>query len=239
MDLANPPLARPLTNRQAPFYQFIYHIQPSLTPGTALTPQKIAVTSCWILHILIEAESWPGHVLAGIYDGISQLKLLVGTLQIDNSPQSAGPVPLIAGERKITGGLPDTPNNIQKRWLRCFQGALHHTITRWPSFPVTNDPEFVPQPGGTRYAWPCYSPLVRDRFDLFIYPDAHAGQPHELTWEKLMRFLLTWSIGVAQGTDMGRSSRFVEGGKLIVEVSIFVQGYGENSDQQGAELAIA
>lgn len=239
MDLASPPLTRPLTKRQAPYSQFIYHIRPSQVRGTVLTPQKIGVTSCWILNNLIEAETWPGHVLAGIYDGVGSLKLLVGSVQIDNSPQVTEPVSLIGGKGKITGGLPDTPNIIQKRWLRCFQGALHHSITRWPSFPLTNDPEFVPQPGGTRYTWPCYSPLVRDRFDLFIYPDANAGQPHQLTWEKLMKFLLTWSIAVAQGTDSGRSSKLVEGGKLIVEVSISLQGYGENIDQQGAELAIA
>ena len=239
MDIASPPLTKPLIKRQAPFQQFIYHFWPSLVQGTALTPQKIGLLSCWILNSLIEAESWPGHLLAAIYEGPGLQKLLVGSMQIDNLPRIPDPVSLSGGDRKVTGGLPDAPINIQKRWLRCFQGALHHSITRWPSFPVTNDPEFVPQPGVTKIAWPCYSPLVRDRLDLFIYPDANAGQPYQLTWEKFMRFLLDWSIGVAKGTDSGRSSRFVENGKLIVEVSISIQGYGQISNQQGTEIAIA
>lgn len=230
MDLANTPLTRSVDVRQSPFTQFKYRFRPSLNQGTALTPTKIGLTSCWIFHNLLELERWPGHLLAIIHESDHRQRQVVGSVQIDNVARVEEPVSPADGDNNRTGGLSDVPINIAQRWLRCFQGAVHHSIVHWPSSPVTDDPQFSPQPEVARYTWPCYSPLVRDHFELFIYPDANAGQPHQLTWDKLMRFLLTWSIGVAKGSDSGHSTRLVEGGRPIVEASIFLQGVREVSD---------
>ncbi|KAI4224977.1 MAG: hypothetical protein LQ349_007139 [Xanthoria aureola] len=239
MDLASRPLTSERAGRQLPFSQFNYHFRPSMNPGTTLTPIKIGVACCWILHNLLDLRRWPGHALAILYEEQRRPRQLIGAVQIDNAPQGVE-LASAAGsdDNNSTGVLSDVPIRRAQRWLRCLQGAVHHSVVHFPSDAVTDDPYFPPQPTQARYTWPCSDPsMMQDDFELIIYPDANAGQPHQLTWRKFMEILLTWSIGVAKGTDSGHSTRLTQAGRLIVEAKIFLQGVRGGTDQLGLDIA--
>ncbi|KAL8801119.1 MAG: hypothetical protein Q9182_004671 [Xanthomendoza sp. 2 TL-2023] len=220
-DTANRPLTKAIMERPNPFDEYEFKIQPSLQPGTGLTPVKYGLAFCWILHQLLALPRWPGHARATIL----QSARLIGAISIDNDPLVLENTP--AGSNRTHNSssteLLTTGIQTQQRWLRCLFKAVVVAIGHSPTDRITDDPSFSPQQDVHRYPFPCGNAGVADRVDLFIYPDANAGSPRELTWRKLMTGLLFWIINVARGRDVGKSTKIIEDRRLIAELSIFIQ----------------
>ncbi|KAL8924897.1 MAG: hypothetical protein Q9208_003780 [Pyrenodesmia sp. 3 TL-2023] len=225
-DTANRPLTKPISERQLPFDQFEFLIRPSLKPGTELTPVKIGLASCWIMNSMLQLDRWPGHVLAVIFEGPHQQKQDIGSISIDHRPfilESDSASPVANGSSSSSGFSPPANIRTVQRWLRCFQTALHLPLVHSPQDRVTDDPSYSPKAEAHRYASLCGTAGVADRLDLFIYPAANAGSPQQLTWQKLMTFLLHWIIKVARNRETGTLTKFEEDGVLVAEIAVFLQ----------------
>ncbi|KAL8654098.1 MAG: hypothetical protein Q9210_001726 [Variospora velana] len=246
-DLVNQPLTTETVLRPQPFPQFKFTTRPSLKQGTALTPQKVGLAYCWMLFTLLRIDRWPGHVWGVIFEGNNQQRIDVGSVRVDNDPNvaeqaTAGPgatlpAPADPGADS-TGGL-SAWFRFEQRWARCFLTSLQLPIVHYPQHLVTNDPAFAPKPGIQTHRFPCRSPGLADRLDLFIYPAAYAGSPQQLTWDGMMKFLINWNIKVAAGREDGYITKFVVGNVLIAEISVYMQpGVGEK-EWEGFSVAPA
>ncbi|KAL8951222.1 MAG: hypothetical protein Q9222_002785 [Ikaeria aurantiellina] len=168
---ANQPLRAATVERQNPFDEWEFLMQPSLLPGTILTPLKIGLTYCWILNGILQLQQWPGLALANII----QARQNIGRVSIKYSPLSPQPGSTDSSSAENstnTNALTATPFQNQQRWLRCYWGAVHFIIAQSPSGLVTNNPAFAAQSTVRRYPFPCGNSGVLDRLDFFIYPDA-------------------------------------------------------------------
>ncbi|KAI4287631.1 MAG: hypothetical protein L6R35_003107 [Caloplaca aegaea] len=256
-DLVNQPLMTETVLRPQPFFQFKFTTRPSMTQGTALTPQKVGLAYCWMLFTTLQRDSWPGHVRGVIFEGNNQRRIDVGSVRVDNDPNvaeqatagpgatlpatadpnAAEPVPADPGADS-TGGL-SAWFRFEQRWARCFTTSLQLPIVHYPQHLVMDDPAFAPKPGIQTHRFPCRSSGLADRLDLFIYPAAYAPSPQQLTWDRMMKFLINWNTKVAAGREDGRRTQFVEGNVLIAEISVYLQpGIGEN-EWEGFSVAPA
>ena len=235
-DIANLPLTQQLVERQLPFDQFEFRIQPSLNPGTALTPLKIGLASCWIFRGLLEVDRWPGHALAMLYEG--RQDQFIGSINIDHAPFTSKPVPASDGANS-SSGLSYSPLPIQQRWLRCFLTIMQIPIVHSPADFVTDEPKLSAKPNVERYFWSCGMPGLADRVDLLIFPAANAGSPQQLRWRELMRFLLFWIIRVARNEGRSDSADLVEDGVLIATVSFHIPRLPGSDEWDGNVTATA
>ncbi|KAL8748332.1 MAG: hypothetical protein Q9184_007386, partial [Pyrenodesmia sp. 2 TL-2023] len=229
-DMANLPLTEPISDRQLPFDEFEFLTRPSFMPGTELTPVKIGLASCWIMHDMLQLDRWPGHTLAVIFEGVNQQRREIGFISIENRPLILGPDPAdpvlnSSSSSSSSSTQFSPPQDIRRvqRWLRCFRTVVQFSIVHSPQDRVTDDPSISPKPEAYKYPFPCGTAGVADRLDLFIYPAANAGSPQQLTWQKLMSFLLHWIIKVARNQEGGKLTRFVEDGVLVAEISVYLQ----------------
>ena len=110
-----------------------------------------------------------------------------------------------------------------KRWLNCFQQLHRLGLPEKPYDLVTAGPMFPPKPEVHKYSFNCGNPGAADRVDFFIYPTANAGGVSQLRWDDVMLILQNWILRVASGTDTGSSTQIYRAGKLVAEVSIYVQ----------------
>ncbi|KAL8716218.1 MAG: hypothetical protein Q9220_000123 [cf. Caloplaca sp. 1 TL-2023] len=222
-DTANQPFTKARVERQVPFDEFEFTIRPSLQPGTTLTPLKTGVVYCWILYELLQLQQWPGHAIANIF----QSRQNIGSITIDYLPLAQEPISTSSSvDNSSSDALTATPFQNQQRWLRCYWKAVQLAIAQLPTDRVTDVPAFAPQTIVRRYSIPCGNPGVTDLLDLFIYPDANAGSPTQLTWQILISTLLNWIINVARSRDNGRSTKVILNTRLVAEVSIFIQPQG-------------
>ncbi|KAL8902876.1 MAG: hypothetical protein Q9171_007576 [Xanthocarpia ochracea] len=235
-DIANLPLTQQLVERQLPFDQFEFRIQPSLNPGTALTPMKIGLASCWIFRGLLEVDRWPGHALAMLYEG--RQEQFIGSINIDHAPFTSKPVPASDGANS-SSGLSYSLIPIQQRWLRCFLRIMQIPIVHSPADFVTDEPELSAKPNVERYYWSCGMPGMTDRVDLLIFPAANAGSPQQLRWREMMRFLLFWIIRVARNQGRSDSADLVEDGVLITTVSFHIPRLAGSDEWDGNVTATA
>ncbi|KAL8787217.1 MAG: hypothetical protein Q9213_002328 [Squamulea squamosa] len=225
-DIANHPLTNPVWERENPFDQYQFTIRPL---STILTPEKVGLANMWIFHDLLLQNLWPGHILAVIFEREGQTSKQIGTINIDNNP-------LVLGKRdSISAAATNSSANeltalsslvYQQRWLRCFLVAVGISIRYAPVARVTDNPFFPPKPKVQKYPWHCGTAGAADRLDLFVYPDANAGTPTELTWQMLMSELISWIIKVARGQDAGRSMKVIKERRLVAEISVFIQQGG-------------
>ncbi|KAL8935776.1 MAG: hypothetical protein Q9216_005262 [Gyalolechia sp. 2 TL-2023] len=215
-DTLNQPLAAAQVTRMQPFGQFKFSTYP-LLPGR-LTPQKLGLTYCWMLYTLLQLEQWPGHTRAVINEQRQQ----IGVIDIDNERRVGKPASASPGVATV-GDLSNPWSQLAHRWARCLLTVLQLPITHAPQQAVTNDPQFAPKPGIPKYSFPCRTPGLADRLDLFIYPAANAGSPTQLTWEGMIRSLITWTTRVAAGEDGGASTKIVSHNVLIAEISVYHQ----------------
>lgn len=221
-DTANMPLAQPQVTRARPFAQFKFSTWPLLP--NRLTPQKIGLTYCWMLYSILQLDRWPGHARAVISEQRrdEQQKQQIGVIDVDNDLSVREPVSASPGAN-VTGELSIPEFQEAQRWARCFLTTLQLPIVHSPAQRVTDDPTFSPRPGVQKHSFPCRTAGVADRLDLFIYPAANAGSPHELTWEGMIRSLITWNTRYAAGQEGGRSTQIVRNGVLIAEISVYLQ----------------
>ncbi|KAI4124936.1 MAG: hypothetical protein LQ341_007017 [Variospora aurantia] len=245
-DSVNQPLMTETVLRPQPFPQFKFTTRPSMTQGTALTPQKVGLAYCWMLFTMLQRDGWPGHVRGVIFEGNNQRRIDVGSVRVDNDPNvaeqatagpgatlpatadpnAAEPVPADPGADS-TGGL-SARFRLEQRWARCFTTSLQLPIVHYPQQLVMNDPAFAPKPGIQTHRFRCRSSGLADRLDLYIYPAAYAPSLQQLTWDRMMKFLIRWINKVAAGREDGRITKFFEGNVLIAEISVYLQpGVGE------------
>ncbi|KAL8688941.1 MAG: hypothetical protein Q9218_005266 [Villophora microphyllina] len=227
-DTNNIPLTKPSAQRQVPFYDWEFRVRPNFQPPRSLTPNKVGLALCWILHRLLQVPYWPGHVLARIFEGEGQQKRQIGSVNIDNVP--------VRGESVSNGSALAFPTiQLTQRWLRCFEAFQSVVIPHSPNAHVTDDLRFPPRPEVRRYPLPCGSPGVADRIDFFIYPTAN----ERLSWSDVMDGLVSWIKKVATYQESGLSTKFSDKAYLLAEVSVYIQKPAGSDQLDGSLVSTA
>jgi len=207
IDRYNPTIDHTIVARPAPYPNFVYSIQPSLLPGSKLTPLKMGLVYCTILDEAINLEYWPRHLQAHIMDENEWdfNKQDIGILRIDDSPRaeavpaataSLAPKPIDGAN----GGLSITPVEKEKRFLRCITKPLFSFIQYRGSGSVTDDPQFNPHHYPYSFNWECGYGI--DQIFLWLFSPAAAGSPHQLTWDKMIKTMVAWVTDVAQNPSI-------------------------------------
>ncbi|KAL8645416.1 MAG: hypothetical protein Q9226_007313 [Calogaya cf. arnoldii] len=225
----NEPVVKTFIERMKPFQTWEYRITPRFFPRQPqlLTPQKLGFALFTVFWEITKMDRWPGHITTRIIESNprpSPYTDQIGTVDITNIP---------IAEDTVSANNLTALENVQwsKRWLNCFQNLQILGLPQRPHDLVTADPQFSPKPEVHKYSFPCGNPGVADRVDLFIYPTANAGGASQLYWGDVLFGLQNWLLKVAQGTDGGSSMQISRSGKLVAEVSIFIQQKPPGNEQ--------
>lgn len=217
----NAPLQNPIVLRTPTFQRFKFTVQPL---RGALTPQKVGLTYCWMLFSIVNPGGrWPGQVTGNIIERNNQQRITIGKITIDHDPSGVAPPPASVIRREM-------------RWARCFIKVLQAPVIHYPTERVTEDPRFNPGSEDSRkISFTCNSEGLADRLDLFIY---RAAIIQQLKWVEFMRSLLTWSTTVATVSDY-RRRQFVVRGKLVAEISVYMQPGVGDAEPDGSSISNA
>ncbi|KAL9009238.1 MAG: hypothetical protein Q9173_005717 [Seirophora scorigena] len=201
-DTANLRISNPFDGVQQPFNQLYYQVRPSNLRGTSLTPLKLGLATCQVLHLVVSQPRWPGVIRATMVDTSelhSHRKLVDGSMTITNlSPHSVAPATITADKSKPadSSGL-TIPSLVESRWFLCFTQVLFFMVQHPVSAMVTDDPRLSPKPTTIRYRFFCG--LGHDRLDLTIDPAANKESQWRLSWDRLIGEMLAWVNEVAFG----------------------------------------
>ncbi|KAL8846596.1 MAG: hypothetical protein Q9221_008313 [Calogaya cf. arnoldii] len=229
----NEPVVNTVIERLKPYQSWECRITPRFFPRQPqlLTPQKIGFAFFTTFWGMTKLDRWPGHITTRIIESNprpSPYTDQIGTVDINNIPIAQDTV----SANNLTA-LEDV--QWSKRWLNCFQNLQLLGLPKNPHDLVTADAQFSPKPEVHKYSFPCSNPGVADRLDFFIYPSGNLGGTSQLYWGDVLIRLQDWILKVAQGTDGGSSMQIPKGGKLVAEVSIFIQQKPPGNEQ--AEIA--
>lgn len=217
----NEPVVKTIVERMKPFYNWEYRVTPTQWPRKRqlLTPEKIGLALFTTFWEMTKLDRWPGHTKTRIFESNAPSLPYtdqIGTVDLNNMPRAEDT---------------SSANNVTalevslwpKRWLNCFQQLHRLGLPEKPYDLVTAGPMFPPKPEVHKYSFNCGNPGAADRVDFFIYPTANAGGVSQLRWDDVMLILQNWILRVASGTDTGSSTQIYRAGKLVAEVSIYVQ----------------
>ena len=86
------PIVRTTEIRNNLFRNILHTIRPSsstVRPEAVLTPIKVGIVYCWMMRLAVRWPSWPGHIIASIYNGeAGALGTLLGWINVENLPQT-------------------------------------------------------------------------------------------------------------------------------------------------------
>ncbi|KAL8733298.1 MAG: hypothetical protein Q9181_003621, partial [Wetmoreana brouardii] len=238
-DTANSPIRGKINARRLPFTNFEYTVEPlSLqSPIAKLTPLKLGIVSCYILHNVLRLPNWPGNIEARVWDSTEQSEyaLAVGYMKIENSPLRASTNP----EPQATGGAADSqltaradipvsiPRTKEKPWLACWTTFFNYIIANPNSGSVTQK---------LRGDWQ-YDCGQGYQFAIKIYPSAAGLGPYRLTWDQLATTMLTWVDKVSRIEREYLSPQAVKArGIEVVKISI-IQPQGDSQQSDGTATA--
>ncbi|KAI4251197.1 MAG: hypothetical protein LQ352_005000 [Teloschistes flavicans] len=178
-DTANLPIRGKIDGRRLPYSDFEYIVEPlNLQSGVAkLTPLKLGIVSCYILHNILPLPIWPGTLRAEIWDSTeqSQRALAVGKMTIKNSPLRAS-----TNSDPSTNLTVSIPPSQERPWLACWMTFFNFVMAKPNSGTVTIR-------GGWTY--PC---RYGYQFSLNVYPSATGTGPDRLIYDHLAITMLTW-----------------------------------------------
>ncbi|KAL9023358.1 MAG: hypothetical protein Q9196_007252, partial [Gyalolechia fulgens] len=225
VDTANEPITARVSGRKIPFPSFLYTVTPSLGGRTVLTAYKAGIAYCWIVQNILELLAWPGYIHAEIYEGDNGL---AGTLEIENSPLTAGSRQEAEQLRQILHAN-ETYNSaaqsshslvsqgpafvgsriLEKRWFTCIFRTLLYIVAKATSARVTDVLSPPPGPDPVVYHLDCVPGLSnKDQMDIHIFPRAGQSE-YPLTWDALAKTLLIFGTRIAQDEDGWESAQLV------------------------------
>lgn len=210
-DTANLPIRGKIDGRRLPFSDFEYIVEPlNLQSGFAeLTPLKLGVVSCYILHNILPLPTWPGTIRAEIWDSTaqSQRALAVGMMTIKNLPSRAS-TNSDPGTTNLTVSI---PRSQEKPWLACWTTFFNFVMAQPNSGSVMEKLH-----GDWRYD--CGRGY---RFAIKVYPSAARVGPDRLIWDQLATTMLAWvdKVSSAGGAYLWPQSVKVRGVE-VVNISI-------------------
>ncbi|KAL8732811.1 MAG: hypothetical protein Q9181_003813 [Wetmoreana brouardii] len=201
-DTANLRIRNKVNSRTQPFSNFLHIIQPSSDRTAVLTPLKIGLGYCFMLQNVQTQQIWPGHIRESIYDesgtGTGRQRVLLGTINIDNSPlrgpdTAAATSPAVTDGPKPDGSADDS-NNLpmsvaaEKRWIDCFTRVLFSFLHYPAPGKVTDEPLYAPRSDPITYHYTFHGDA---HFDFTVYPAGNAGGRHALTWDTVVRSMVS------------------------------------------------
>lgn len=240
----------PITNAYtaesfSPFRRILHITEPTFLAQAVLTPWQVGICYCWILRDVLSQPTWPGEIIAGIYNAHDEeLSLALGvvtikseqppgevdrTLQISNdttssfSSNAATRTP--SQTTNVTGGglsydavVPERP------WLQCLEYMMLWIVRNPPQDPVTS----ILQPGGSARWTSSYDGRVHAVIEI-----ANEVQ-NDLTWQHLARCAVSLGNDVATINNWeGRvTTIYKQGSRKLVEMWV-----GRELDSEGADTA--
>ncbi|KAL8699332.1 MAG: hypothetical protein Q9201_006061 [Fulgogasparrea decipioides] len=197
-----PSIRSEISSRPQPFSNFLHIIQPSSDASAVLTPLKVGLGYCFMLQKVQSQQAWPGHIRESIYDdggaGTGRQKVLLATINLDNSPLR-GPntavttSPTVTDGPKPDGSAEDSDNLSmsvaeEKRWIYCFTRVLFSFLHYPAPGKVTDEPLYAPQSEPITYH---YTFEGDSHLDFTVYPAGNAEGRHALTWDMVVRSMVS------------------------------------------------
>ena len=163
-DRAFMPIVHTMEARNNPYRNILHSIRPSsstVRPEAVLTPLKVGIVYCWMMHLAVQWPSWPGHIVASIYNGDQGVTgTLLGWLNVENMPQTGttstpavsgfndstatmnreNGIRIVTNSSKISNKeLSEVPKAIRERsWLECAVLLMIACFNSPPSAPVVD-----------------------------------------------------------------------------------------------------
>lgn len=206
-DTANLPIRGRIAGRRLPFTDFQYTVEP-ISGNAKLTPLKLGIVSCYILHNILSPPIWPGGIRAEIWDSTEQSKhaVPVGIMNIKNLPLrtsiDAEPPP---------GRIVSIPPSRERPWIACWTTFYNFVMAQSSSGSVTEK---------LRGDWQ-YDCGQGYRFAIKVYPSAPRSGPYRLIWDQLATTMLMWveKVSRIEGAYLSPQAVKVRGVE-IVSISI-------------------
>ena len=198
-DTADAPIVYEIETRDGPFS--IWHtIQPGLAAGAAaLTPVKVGVTYCLMILQVLQAENWPGHIIANLYNegpGGPHMGTIDIKDQLANTPVSSNYTPgsianLTADQVSIITSSNNTQPQIsllqtraerERAWLKAFS-RLSLYVLRQPPLQHVLD---TIQPFPPHDFWPITFTMGAE-CEITLTVSRYAG---DVTWESVAEAMM-------------------------------------------------